>query len=91
MGVPPCRSVSYQNCVGALPPQVKYCGGACPPCPPPVPPPMHVDIHLVTYVSTVSTCRSVLFQTLILGCAYMANEAHNASGNHGTSWFIGIL
>ena len=25
---------SYQNCVGALPPQVKYCGGACPPCPP---------------------------------------------------------
>ena len=34
MGVPPYRSVSYQNFVGALPPQVKYCGGACPPCPP---------------------------------------------------------
>ena len=34
MGIPPYRSVRYQNCVGALPPQVKYCGGACPPCPP---------------------------------------------------------
>ena len=34
MGVPPYRSVRYQNFVGALPPQVKYCGGACPPCPP---------------------------------------------------------
>ena len=31
MGVPP---YSYQNCVGTLPPQVKYCGGACPPAPP---------------------------------------------------------
>ena len=40
MGVPPYRSIRYQNCVGALPPQIKYCGGACPPCPPPVPPPM---------------------------------------------------
>ena len=35
MGVPPYRSIRYQNCVGALPPQIKYCGGACPPCPPP--------------------------------------------------------
>ena len=34
MGFPSYRSVSYQNCVGALPPQVKYCGGACPPLPP---------------------------------------------------------
>ena len=37
MSIPPYRSVSYQNFVGALPPQVKYCGGACPPCPPPPP------------------------------------------------------
>ena len=44
MGVPPYRFVSYQNCVGALPPQVKYCGGACPPCPPPVPPPMTYSV-----------------------------------------------
>ena len=46
--VPLYRSVSYQNCVGALPSQVKYWGGTCPPLPPP-PPPSTTIVSLVYY------------------------------------------